>query len=149
MRKTIKKIGRRIKRKLGVETPVEKVDHRALVAEFLAVKEVQPGRCDPKIFKSGEFFCILAGPRSWLIEAWVAKVRDIADAKIDWHMAGGRACVYYLGGQKALKRLAEAANATKPAFEEVALVTSEYSFVRNGDHPAVQWMSTPWGQVPT
>lgn len=149
LRQVVKKAVRRIKRRMGADTPIERVDHAKLVAELLATEKVQPGRCNPKIFNEGEFFCMLAGPRSWLIEAWVRKIRDLADAKIDWHFAGGRACVYYLGGPEALKRLIEAAEMTRPAFEEAALKQSTYDFVQDGSHPSIQWMSTPWGQLPS
>ena len=123
-----------------------KVDHAKLVAEFLNVEEVQPGRCEQEIFDDGEFFCCLAGPRSWVIEAWVKKIRELSGQRIDWNFSGGRAVVNFLGGTEAHKRLVEAAEATRPALEEAALKTSTSDLVRDGVFPAVQWLNPehPW-----
>jgi len=124
-------------------------DHDKLVEEFVNLPEKQPGRCDDKLYREGEFFCCLAGPRSWLIEAWVQKIRKLSGVKVDWNMMGGRARLVYLGDAAAFQRLVEAANLTRPALEEAALKTSSYDFVRDGSHPSVQWLNprNPWGEI--
>jgi len=127
------------------------MNHTKLVQEFLRAKRSHPGRCDQKIFDEGEFLCILAGPRMWTIEAWVKKVAKLAKAKIDWHFLGGRACVYYLGGPEALKRIIEAAEVTKPAFEEASQILADrHEADRKNTEWAypVQWLNVAWGVVP-
>jgi len=125
-----------------------KVDHNKLVKEFISVEEVQPGRCDQEVFDKGEFFCCLAGPRSWMIEAWVKKIRELSGVRVDWNMMGGRARVVYLGSSEAFKKLVEAANATRPALEEAALQKAKGVLVLEHGYPAVQWLNAenPWGE---
>jgi len=54
--------------KWGLMTMLSAEEHDALVQEFMNVAQVNPGRCDDKVFKEGKFFCMLAGPRMWTIE---------------------------------------------------------------------------------
>lgn len=126
-----------------------KIDHDKLVQEFLNVEQVQPGRCDDKIYKDGTFFCCLAGPRSWMIEAWVKKIRELSGVPVDWNMMGGRARVAYLGDEGAFRSLVKAANLTRPALEEAAFEASTSSLIKEDGYPAVQWLnpSYPWGEI--
>ena len=117
-------------------------EHVSLVEKFLQVEEVQPGRCEDEIYRTGALFCRLSGPRSWLVEAWVVEVRERAGARLDWHYAGGIANVYYLGDAQALARLVAAAAATKPAFEEAARKKDRGTYME--DYPSVQWKDMCW-----
>ena len=136
-----------IKKLLGILP--EEIGHDKLVEEFISVKEVQPGSSDLEIFNKGKFFCCLAGPRSWMIEAWVKKIRKLSGTRVDWSMAGGRACVSYLGDENDFQRLVAAAELTRPALEEAALKKGTSSLVREHDYPSVQWLNpeNPWGEL--
>jgi hypothetical protein len=126
-----------------------KIDHDKLVQEFATVEEVQPGRCDPEVYDEGQSFCCLAGPRSWMIEAWVKKIRELSGVKVDWNMSGGRAVVAYVGDQGAFKSLVKAADLTRPAFEEAARQKTTSNLVVEHGYPAIQWLNAdnPWGAL--
>ena len=121
-----------------------KADHAELVKRFLSIEEIQPGRCEDEIFTNGQFFCCLAGPHSWLIEAWVQEIRKLSGARVDWSFAGGRAGVSFLGNEEELKRLIEAAKLTRPALEEAARAQQSEMMK---SYPAVQWLNAdnPFG----
>ena len=122
------------------------IEHTQVVADLLAIKKTQPDQSDSEIFEQGEVFCCLAGPESWLIEAWVAKLRGYSGAQVDWSFSGGRAIVRYLGGEDAYKRLAKYADVIRPALEEAAGTSQKGTYME--DYPSVQWhMDMPWPGV--
>jgi hypothetical protein len=127
-----------------------KVDHKTLVEDFLKAKRGNDNPCNPEIFKSGKSFCMLAGPRTWVIEAWVQSVAKLAEAEVDWHMGGGRASVLYLGDEEVYERIIEAGGLTAPALEEAAqtLVERHKADPENTEwcYPC-QWGQVPWGFV--
>ena len=66
--------------------------------------------CDGKIWKKGEHIATLAArPRA--AEDWVKKIAAQANAHVDWHYFGGRACVKFLGNRAARDRVFEAIDA--------------------------------------
>lgn len=133
-----------------VTKTIKMPSHEKLVEEFVNAEQIDPGRCDERVFKKGEFLCMLAGPRMWTIEAWVKKVAELSGYPVDWHFMGGRACVYYLGGEKALPKIIEVAQATQAAFEEAAQTLADEAQVdrySNTPYP-VQWLNRSWGVVP-
>ncbi len=65
--------------------------------------------CDPEIYHHGEHIATLDAS-SLAAEAWVKKVADQAQARVDWHYVGGRACVRFLGKQGARNRVFAAIN---------------------------------------
>jgi hypothetical protein len=56
-----------------------------------------PVPCAPDIYANGKSACVLAGPRSKVIEAWVRRVAAVSEQQVDWHFVGGRAVVRYIG----------------------------------------------------
>ncbi len=66
----------------------------SIIEYLLAVgQDIPDSKCDPKIWKQGQAVLILAGPRSWMIEAWVQKVSELSGLAMDWSYFGGRAVV--------------------------------------------------------
>jgi hypothetical protein len=66
----------------------------------------EPPPCDPEIYEKGECACVVAGP-AWLIEAWVVRLREISEQRIDWNYSGGRAVISYIGdGQRVADAIA-------------------------------------------
>lgn len=56
----------------------------------------ETARCDPEIYEKGETLIIGWG-KSAEIEEWVVALRTLSGQRIDWHYAGGRAWVGYIG----------------------------------------------------
>lgn len=56
-----------------------------------------PPPCSPDIFKNGTLVMMTHTIGSQEMEAWVKKVAAQSEQSIDWHFAGGRACVLALG----------------------------------------------------
>jgi hypothetical protein len=66
-----------------------------------------PPPCDQDIFEKGETILTIYG-RSNAVERWVVEVAKSAEAKVDWHYAGGVASVKHLGDSASLLRTYEA-----------------------------------------
>ncbi|MEK7193169.1 MAG: hypothetical protein AAB652_00030 [Patescibacteria group bacterium] len=63
--------------------------------------------CDRKIFRKGEHIATLdAEPEA--AERWVKAIAQRANARVDWHYFGGRACVKFLGNAKSRSRVFQA-----------------------------------------
>jgi hypothetical protein len=73
----------------------------ALVERLLSVAQVQPGRCDHEVWERGEPVLVVAGPRSWMIEAWVLELAARSGARVDWSQYAGRAVVQAVIGDAA------------------------------------------------
>jgi hypothetical protein len=72
-----------------------------------------PKPCDPKIFKKGTCVAMLDGSSN-RVEHWVRSVAKKANAKVDWHYAGGRAMVLHLGDSASYTRTLEAIKELAP-----------------------------------
>jgi len=66
--------------------------------------------CDRELWEKGEHIATLdAGSTN--AEEWVKKIAAQANARVDWHYFGGRACVRFLGDDAARTRVFEAIEA--------------------------------------
>ena len=72
-----------------------------------------PKPCNKKIFEEGECLAALEGSSN-KVERWVKRVAARANAKVDWHYAGGIARVLHLGDDASRKRTIEAIHALAP-----------------------------------
>lgn len=72
-------------------------------------------QCDTEVYESGDTIAWMTGP-STVIEALVVRVRELTGARIDWHYAGGRACVLMLGDAKAKVKAREELERGVPTF---------------------------------
>lgn len=57
--------------------------------------ELKP--CDKEVFTNGHLVMITHTIPSRLIEKWVKKVAKTSGQRVDWHYAGGRACIMAIG----------------------------------------------------
>jgi hypothetical protein len=56
--------------------------------------------CEANVYKNGKsLFMASTGPTGGanLFEAWICEVREVCGQQLDWHYAGGRANVLYIG----------------------------------------------------
>jgi hypothetical protein len=63
-----------------------------------------PGSADPAVFDSGLTVALIAGPRSWAIEAWVQHIRSLTGARVDWHWVAGRAAIKTLDMEQTVRQ---------------------------------------------
>lgn len=63
--------------------------------------------CEPDVFANGEPLCIIIGPRSVTIDAWISTVRAESGQRVDWHMACGYARVLFIGDREAVRATME------------------------------------------
>lgn len=66
-----------------------------------------PPPCDPEIFKRGEMVFMTHTIPSNAMEGWVRQVAERSKQRVDWHFAGGRACVLALGDLDAVRKAIE------------------------------------------
>ena len=71
-----------------------------------------PTPCETGIFQLGRRVGTVAGPPSFMVEAWVKMIAKEAKAPVDWHYAGGRASI--LCYEKDLKRVQQMARWLEP-----------------------------------
>lgn len=96
----------------------------ALVAELVAATD-RGANCALDIHARGETAGWLAGPRVPMIERWVKEVAARAEARVDWHFAGGRAAVRFLAADDdptCWTRVRAAMASLMPALEKAATV---------------------------
>ena len=70
----------------------------------MAKDKDDPPPCDREIYKKGEHIATLDAEAD-VAELWVKAVAQRANARVDWHYVGGRACVKFLGDAKARERV--------------------------------------------
>jgi hypothetical protein len=75
-----------------------------------------PPPCDPEVFRFGELMLITDTVPSNAMEQWVRKVAERSGQRVDWHFAGGRACVVALGD---LRAVCAAIEELKPELDQV------------------------------
>lgn len=63
----------------------------------MATDGPDPPPCDKKVFQNGELVFVTHTIPSNAMEGWVKKVAKRSGQRVDWHFAGGRACVLALG----------------------------------------------------
>lgn len=85
---------------------------------FLSTKKVKPAPCQKNLFKDGVEVLRLAGPRTWMIESYVAESSRRARVPIDWHFCGGIAIVLAL--EEDAERATESLVQLMPSFQEAA-----------------------------
>lgn len=56
-----------------------------------------PPPCDRDVYASGTLVMMTHTIGSQEMEKWVKKVAELSGQQVDWHWAGGRACVLALG----------------------------------------------------
>ena len=56
-----------------------------------------PQDCSDDIYKNGEYLGIIINYPSPHIEAFVRYAAQLSGQRIDWHYAGGRAVILYIG----------------------------------------------------
>lgn len=78
-----------------------------------------PPPCDPEIFQKGDCVCEIMGSSN-AVERWVKLVAQTANAKVDWHYAGGVAIVLHLGDKASRQRVLSAIKALEPRLENGA-----------------------------
>jgi len=90
----------------------------------MATDGPNPRPCDGKIFKKGEILARIDGASN-AVENWVLGVAKRADAKVDWHYAGGVANVLHLGDAKSRKRTLQAIRDLEPSLKGEILYKAE------------------------
>ncbi len=63
----------------------------------MATDGPDPTPCDPKLFEDGTLMFVSHTIPSNAMEQWVQSVAKDCEQPVDWHFAGGRACVLALG----------------------------------------------------
>ena len=76
----------------------------------------EPPACDPDVFLKGDVVFITHTIPSADIETWVNHVARLSEQRVDWHFAGGRACVKALGD---LARVKEALRSLRAEHDEM------------------------------
>lgn len=71
---------------------------------LMNAKHFIPPPGNPAIFRDGIPMLTFAGPRSWMIEAWVATLAKREKIAMDWSFFGGRAVVRALPKDEARAR---------------------------------------------
>lgn len=64
-------------------------------------------KCKPEIYAKGHMVFMTHAIPARQIEAWVQKVAATSGQPVDWHYAGGRACVLALGDLQAVRKAIE------------------------------------------
>lgn len=79
-----------------------------------------PPPCETDVFENGTTLLVantwtradaredLPAPRATGLEEWVVRIRAASGQRVDWHYAGGRACVLFIGDRDAVLRAVEA-----------------------------------------
>lgn len=73
-------------------------------------------KCDPEIYKSGEYVLMVSGPRSSTMEEWVRLVSRVSGQRVDWHCYAGRDVVLYIGDRA---RVVEACRNLRVVLDEM------------------------------
>jgi len=63
-----------------------------------------PPPCNKDVYANGTMVMMTAGIPSNAMEEWVKKVAEKSGQPVDWHFAGGRACVLALGDLNAVRQ---------------------------------------------
>lgn len=151
MRQSIKKAVKTVTKAVKEVVDPTPLSHAQLVAEFMSAKQAQPSNNMSADFrKNSKSLCVLAGPRSWTIEAWVQRTSKMAGVPMDWGFTAGRAFVSYLGDEEARRRVLEAMRITGPAFESAAQALAKMREKGQSVEWAyeVQWLNgKPWEAI--
>ena len=78
------------------------------------MRTIEP--CDRDIYANGTLVLMTHTIGSEAMEGWVRQVAEISQQKVDWHFAGGRACVLALGD---LSRVRQAIETLMPEHDEL------------------------------
>lgn len=77
-----------------------------------------PPPCNPEIYSDGTLVMMTHSIGSQDMERWVKKVARKSGQPVDWHFAGGRACIKALGD---LDKVREAIRALMPEHDALQL----------------------------
>lgn len=69
----------------------------------MATDGPDPEPCNPEVFEHGDPIFMTHGIPSNAMEQWVKKVAKESGQRVDWHFAGGRAVVLFLGDREAVR----------------------------------------------
>ena len=69
----------------------------------MATDGPDPAPCNDEVFKKGTHVFTTHSIPSNAMEGWVKQVAERSGQRVDWHFAGGRACVLALGDLEKVK----------------------------------------------
>ena len=82
----------------------------------MATDGPDPPACAAEVYKNGALVMITHSIPANALEAWVKTVAEQSGQAVDWHFAGGRACILALGD---LERVRAAIEALLPEHDEM------------------------------
>lgn len=83
--------------------------------------------CDTEVYKHGTHVFTLADVPSTDIDLWCEKLSNESGHKVDWHFAGGRACIRCLGNAS------EVINAIQKNILDISNKTKYWRFTTEND----------------
>lgn len=102
----------------------------------MATDGPDPTPCDPEVFKSGECIFVTHTIPSNAMEGWVAKVRELSGQKVDWHFAGGRALILFIGDEQ---KVMDAITQLLPEHDELYRKACTGFMSGEGNPPRPSW----------
>lgn len=99
-----------------------------------------PDACNQEVFNHGKTIAMLTGPRPWFIQRWVEEVARLSGQQVDWHFAGGRAMILFLGGYQAVRSAVESTIGELEKFAEQQMDNGyplQYQLFKDGEDPRV------------
>lgn len=107
----------------------------------MATDGPDPKPCNAKIFKKGRHIFTTHSIPSNAMEKWVQNVAQEANVPVDWHFAGGRACVLALGNKEEIQRAKDAVKKLMPEHDRLQREESKKGGIKPEQNQKIEFVA--------